>query len=95
MTIKIKSPVTAAEAFKIIRDVDKNTIFTVNHEGYATLFLGHDPSTDTYHGYESINTVEDFLFRGETYHDGRDMWGLTDWELGYILNAFDFKRVRG
>lgn len=85
----------ACDPEKVLADIDKETLFTVSQDGHATLYMGHDHETDTCRYYISQNTIEDFRFRGSTYHDGRDMWGLTEWEKHYILNAFDFEEREG
>jgi hypothetical protein len=67
---------------------NKDTIFQVNHEGYATIFNGPDGKN-----YQSVNAVKDFVFRDEDYHDGTDYYELKAEEIEKITDAFQLELI--
>jgi len=73
----------------VLVNINEDTIFTINFEGYATFY--HDKDN----AFISTNSVKDFPFRDykncdET--DGTDFWGVDNEEFERIYSAFVFKK---
>lgn len=77
-------------AIVIMNNIKSESIMTINHEGYCTIYIAHQLA------FESINSVNNFSFRGyedPNDTDGLDFWNVNNDEINYLLTLFKFKHV--
>lgn len=68
--------------------IEKNAIVTISEEGWLMVWNGSEKQN-----YQSKNSIEDFDFRGRTYHDGVDYFNLTEMEIELLLKSFELEQI--